>query len=224
MQNEQTLQQMIREFESNMPSEIMDLIKSFDWKKEVRMIVNQNQLMIDTGADLEQSIYLMILGAVQVSDLYQRLIEMHELPEDKAQKIIQEIEVQIFEPLHKKLIELDEKNPVENVASSKDIANRNTILAEIEKEPEPLIKLNFDMKEEEKSPIVQSNPQIDTGIVKSFSINPTKDIENKDPLLAQDKVVEGVQKDPVTAGLTSPTITQVQTPPVAAVDPYRELI
>jgi hypothetical protein len=225
MQNEQTLEQMIKEYEANMPPEIMSLIKSFDWKKEMRTIVNQNQLMIDVGADLEQSIYLMILGAVDVEDVYERLMDIHEIPEDKAQKIIGEIETQIFNPLHKKLIELDSVDTKETKESNETKDSRANILAEIEKEPAPVIpKLNFDaLKQQITAPVVE-----DKGITKPFTIASTKVVDVQEPMLATGKIVEGAQEDPVSAGLKNPTVTQAQ--PVQApekpyvADPYRESI
>lgn len=223
MQNEQTLEQMIREYEANMPPEIMNLIKTFDYKKEVRTIVNQNQLMIDVGSDLEQSIYLMILGAVKVEDLYERLTDTHELPDDKARKIIQEIEMAIFNPLHKKLVDLDKTNPVPNNESNsvEDVTDRDSILAEIEKEPEPIVKPvpKFDPSKINQSP---ERIEQDTGIVKPFSINLTKEVDVKEPELAPGPVAQGIQEDPVAAALTQPTV--VQTPKNYVADPYREPI
>jgi len=235
MQNEKTLEQMIREYEANMPPEILTLIKSFDWKKEVRMIVNQNQLMIDTGADLEQSVYLMILGAVKVDDLYERLMDVHEIPQDKAQKIIQEMENQIFNPLHKKLMELEEKDtqeePVSLVMGEKqsntmeqEVMSRDDILAEIEKESAPIVK---PLNPPANTIPVNKMPE-DKGVTKPFTLASTKEIDVQEPMLSAGKVVEGVQQDPVSAGLKSSTVTQpqpVQTPVAPrANDPYRESI
>lgn len=222
MQNEQTLEQVIREYETMMPPEIMTIIKAFDWKKEVRTIVNQNQLMIDTGSDLEQSIYLMILGAVKVEDLYERLTDAHELPDDKARKIIQEIEVAIFDPLHKKLVDLDKTNPVSNKASSvEDHGDRDSILAEIEKEPEIITKPapKFDPSKINQN---QTQEVQDFGITKPFSINSTKVVDIKESELAAGPVAQGVQEDPVATALTQPTV--VQAPKNYAADPYREPI
>ncbi len=107
MQEEKTLQQMTREFEVNMPQEILDVINAFDWKKELREIVRENNLMLDIGSDLEQSVYLMILGAVKVDAVYERLVETHEIPEDKAQKVLYEIESRIFNQLSERLAKAD---------------------------------------------------------------------------------------------------------------------
>lgn len=221
MQNEQTLEQMIREYETMMPPEIMDIIKAFDWKREVRTIVNQNQLMIDVGADLEQSIYLMILGAVKVEDLYERLTDTHELPDDKARKIIQEIEMAIFNPLHKKLMDLDKEDSSSmEESSSKSDNERNSMLAEIEKETEPISKPapKFDPSKINQNP---KNEEQNSGITKPFSINPTKTIDVKEQELASGPVAQGVQEDPVATSLTQTTVVQK---PKNAIDPYREPI
>jgi hypothetical protein len=224
MQNEKTLQQLTQEYEAQMPPEIMSIIKAFDWKKEVRTIVNQNQLMIDVGTDIEESIYLMILGAIQVADFYERLIDVHELPEDKAQKILQEVENQIFNPLHKKLMELDEK---ESRAELMNGTPRDQILAEVEKEPEPLIKLNIS-----GTPTKPADPvPMSEGIARPFSISGVK--KESVPVVNPVKIpttpplnpVQGVQDNPIATGLTQPTSTQ--TPPTTkpyAADPYREPI
>ena len=230
MQNEKTLQQMIREYEAHMPPEIMNLIKSFDWKKEVRTIVNQNQLMIDVGSDLEEAIYLMLIGVTKAVDLYEQLTEVHEIPEDKAQKIIQEIEVQIFNPLYKKMMELDEKDS-STTSTKAPITPRDEILAEIEKEPEVLIKFNTASKESTPAPKQETSPISDPGITKPFTASPTTTMQVETEKItapagqsntpAQPIVpVQGVQENPVASALTKPTVTAK---PYSA-DPYREPI
>jgi hypothetical protein len=239
MQDDKTMEQSIREYEANMPPEIMDLIKSFDWKKEMRAIVSQNQLMIDVGADLEQSIYLMILGIIKTEDLYERLTDVHEIPSDKAQKIIEEVERQIFNPLYKKIMELDEKpesNPVSapSVLMSPVVApHRDEILAEIEKEPEPLIKLNFSPKKEESvasatpvnlAPTTNVESISDSGVVKPFTLSPEKTVQVEAKQI-EAPVVELVKTEevkPVETALTKPTVASA--PKNYSVDPYREPI
>lgn len=226
MPNEKTLQQLTQEYEAQMPPEIMSIIKAFDWKKEVRTIVNQNQLMIDIGSDIEESIYLMILGAIQVADFYERLVDIHELPEDKAQKILQEVEGLIFNPLHKKLMELETKEPEVEMQMA-PATPRDQILAEVEKEPEPLIKLNFAGSDIKPAEPVSRNQ----GIVEPFSISSVK--KEPLPVEATPKVVstpplnpvQGMQTNPVASGLTQSTATQATTAPKPYVaDPYREPI
>jgi hypothetical protein len=243
MQDDKTLEQSIREYEANMPPEIMNLIKSFDWKKEMRSIVNQNQLMIDVGADLEQSVYLMILGIVSAEDLYERLTDVHEIPDDKAKKIIEEVERQIFNPLYKKIMELDEKaesNPVSTPSvptSSVAAPHRDEILAEIEKEPEPLIKLNFSPKKEESvapvsTPTKPVNPAPATnvesvsnpGVVKPFTLSSEKTVQVEAKQI-EAPVVEPVKTEevkPVETALAKPTVASA--PKNYSVDPYREPI
>jgi hypothetical protein len=232
---EKTLEQMIREYEAQMPPEIMDLIKSFDWKREVRTIVNQNQLMLDVGTDLEQSVYLMLLGAVKVDDLYERLTDTHEMPDDKAKKIIEEAEAQIFKPLHQKLLALDAADEQKEIESKPKGSvppmivmgsqSRDAILAEIEKEPEP-ITIN------KPAPLVETKPvdvpMQNSGIVEPFSLSQTKEIKIEEPALAMGEVAQGVQAEPVSTGLTQPTVMRapVEQPPVKSyvADPYREPI
>lgn len=240
MQNTKTLQQSIREHELNMPSEIINLIKSFDWKKEVRTIVNQNQLMIDVGGDLEESIYLVLLGVVTAEDLYKRLIESHEVPEDKAQKIIQEAESQIFSPMYKKLMELPSEDSVQNETTT-PTTPRDAILAEIEKEPEIFVNLNVaSIKSNKMSNIIETPSSQNVGIVKPFSMNLTPSVEEKEiiqekkieidtlPPLFNMAAVTGVQEDPVASLLTQPTQVQAAAPTLGAkpyaADPYREPI
>lgn len=224
MQDEKTLQQKIQEYEAQMPLEIMNLIKSFDWKKEIRTIVSQNQLMINTGGDLEESVYLMLLGVLEAPDLYLQLTEGYELPEDKARKILQEVEALIFNPLHKKLMELEAKEPEAQVIPT---TPRDQILAEVEKEPEPLIKLNFAGSDIKPAEPVSRNQ----GIVEPFSISSVK--KEPLPVEATPKVVStpslnpvlGMQTNPVASGLTQSTATQATVAPKPYVaDPYREPI
>lgn len=262
MQTEQTLEQQIREYEANMPPEILNLIKSFDWKKELRMVVNQNQLMIDIGSDLEQSVYLMILGVLQAKDLFERLVEVHEMPADKAQKVIEEIEAQIFAPLHQKLVELDDEEvavtpPSAPVAASyasspvpplatfvsvtpapADKTTRDDILAEIEKEPEPLIKINKPVEPVSVTqpvvdvfkPAISLDVENDIGIARPFSLPLAKEVEISEPIITVDSVAKGVQIDPIATGLGQPTSMQAQAPVISAptksyvADPYREPI
>ncbi len=249
MQDEQTLQQSIREYETNMPPEIMDLIKSFDWKKELRTVVNQNQLMIDVGADLEQSVYLMLLGVVKVQDIYERLMDVHELPEDKAKKIIEEIEELIFKPMHQKLMDLEEKETRQsNSLASASLNNptsvpdkepsRDDILAEIEKEPIPVIIKPImapqpvpiaPVVEVAKVETVEVDTENDIRIKRPFSISYSQEVSPSKPLL--EKPAEGVQQDPVSVGLGQATVVKAQEPQASqaptksyVADPYRESI
>ena len=243
MQNQKTLQQMIREYEMNMPPEILDLVKSFDWKKEVRMIVNQNQLLLDVGADLEESVYLLILGIVDIEDIFNRLIETHELPQDKVQKILTEVEKQIFEPMHQKLIALDEKdtpkptaqpqavknslNPILSTPKEPKDMSREDILSEIEKDPEPMIKkeipkIDFDISENQTQSFEEEKPFKDDGIIEPFSLNPDASFSTQ--------VTPQPIDEPVESALTKPTVAQIPVPPPPplkkeyAADPYREPI
>ncbi len=228
---------MIREYEANMPPEIMTLIKSFDWKKEMRAIVNQNQLMIDIGSDIEESVYLMILGVIQVADLYERLTDTHNMPEDKARKVIEEIEMTIFNPLHQKLMALEAVETKNDTSLTQTATRlevpiveptRDDILAEIEKEPEAIV-----------IPITKSEPVVasttpafvedDARIAKPFSLSQSKEIEMEMPAIEMPKPIEGIQSNPVTVGLQQPTVMQAK--PVSeaptksyAADPYREPI
>lgn len=251
MQNQKTTEQLIREYELNMPPEIMDIIKQFDWKRELRMIVMQNQVMIDVGSDLEQSVYLMLLGVAQVEDVFERLIDIHELSEDKAKKILEEIESKIFNPLFKKLSQLDDLEKPESITtqaqSVHDPEDRDGILAEIEKEhvesavrPEivkpiinntivtPEIKINTI-----STPVKESNENtISPGVARPFSFNNNeKVIIKEDPKIIIMEPVKGIQADPISSGLSKPTIVAAplntitpNVPPKAAgaPDPYRE--
>lgn len=238
MQTQKTLQQMIREYELNMPPEIMDLIKSFDWRKEVRMIVNQNQLMLDIGADLEESVYLMILGVIDIEEVFNRLIEVHELPQDKVQKILQEVERQVFDLMHNKLIELEkqdlgaEKKQIATPSSTFDDVHvsRDEILNEIEKEePEIVINTNTPVSTSAQS-TPMSSPDMSTGGVREpFSLTFKK--EEQVPEIRQPVAHETID-DSVDLGLTQSTVAKSPDlppppPPVAksyVVDPYREPI
>jgi hypothetical protein len=238
MQNDKSLQQLTREYETNMPPEIMALIRAFDWKKEVRTIVNQNQLMIDTGADLEESIYLLILGVIKVQDLYQRLIDVHEIPEDKTRKIIEEIELLIFKPLHERLMKIEDEDITTSSGDIKETHSREAILAEIEKEPEPIIKLNLytDVDSEQKSqnqtapisaqPILSTSSKSDAGIVKPFSISSTQTVVPSNPPIESGEIIKDTTAKPVETILQKPTITvnPEQKPKGYVADPYREPI
>lgn len=244
MQNQKNLQQMIREYELNMPPEIMDLIKSFDWRKEVRMIVNQNQLMLDIGADLEESVYLMILGVVQIEEVFERLIEVHNLPQDKVQKILTEVEKQVFEPMHHKLTDLekdDTSTPASSVSSSTppafsisstpvatptkevtfDSISRDEILGEIEKDAEPILP-------KPTTPVVEITPAstpkpfeiptASTGAREPFSFASQKSTPSGMPIITS--IGEDTMQDPVGSALTKPIVAQTEvseskpTPPV----------
>lgn len=246
---DQTLQQMIREHETNMPSEIMDLIKSFDWKRQLRTVVNQNQLMIDIGADLEESVYLMILGVIDVGEVYERLMDVHELPEDKARKVIEEIEKLIFVPLQQKLMNIED--PVEKkeppltqfITTNPNVENkqsRDDILAEIEKEPQQIVVNKPIVPIEPVNPIALTDPLIEeaiitvdepqpVGVAKPFRLNFSKDTETVKPQFDIQDVAEGVQIDSVTTGLAQPTVMQVPVQEAVpaksyVADPYRESI
>jgi hypothetical protein len=139
---------MVREYEQQMPPEIMNMITSFDWKRELREIVHQEALMLDVGTDLEESVYLLILGVIKVEDLYEDLVENHELTEEKAQKVLYEIEGRIFQQLNARLAKMDDDDErtqkkgeatgttVVSGAKPADVS-RDDILAEIEKDEVP---------------------------------------------------------------------------------------
>lgn len=207
MQNETTLEQQIKEFESNMPPDIMKMIKEFDWKKELRMIVQQNQLMIDVGNDLEQATYLLILGVIKSDDMYERLSEVHEIEEDQAQKIMQDLEDRIFNPLYKKLVQLENTNEPQKegiltrAQKSEDPESRDDILAEIEREPHGI-------DEDDEDLILRSIP------------HPSVSIDTRDPRMepgGQTPVQTPVlpHQETQTPGTQAPSTPIVQSPGVA---------
>jgi hypothetical protein len=231
MQNQKTLQQMIREYELNMPPEIMNLIKSFDWKKEVRMIVNQNQLMLDIAADLEESVYLLILGIVDIEEVFERLVEVHELPQDKVQKILTEVEKQIFDPMHHKLTELEKEDTTNipmNSTVSKEVdmnISRDQILNEIEKDIEVIEK-----------PVM---PKINVNLNQTNTYSEDASVGVREPFSLSDApkstpvkpVMQETIHNPIASTLTQPTVARSSEippppPPVRnyAADPYREPI
>ena len=261
MQNEKTLQQLTREYELNMPPEIMELIKAFDWKRELRTISLQNQLMADVAADLEQSVYLMLLGVVKVNELFERMIDVHDLSEDRTKKVLEEVDSKIFTVLHKKLSELEDKEPepvilkpvsVPSIAtiSTNDTQDRDSILAEIEKEEIPGIVISpinkpiMDIKVEEpkttpslgviapKIPENKINIIQNPGVAKPFSFNAEKSIIPEQPKIVATETVKGIQPDPVASGLNKATVMAAPEIPVQsnapvtpkAPDPYREPI
>lgn len=242
MQNDTSMQKQIQEYEAQMPPEIMNVIKSFDWKKEVRMIVNQNQLLLDVGADLEQSVYLMILGIVEIGDVFERLMEVHELPEDKAQKILTEVERQIFGPMHKKLLEVgpeEESNSSSPVSASTPASTsisqskpmtatthalmREEALSEIEKEPEPVIKnippiidLTASKNLSQKSSAPQSGP------IEPFSLSFNTSDDTKEVVLPGEINLAPItensveEKNPVELNLTNSTVVETDKPSMSA--------
>ncbi len=257
MQNEKTIEQLIRQREVNMPPEIMALIQSFDWKKSLRMIVTQNQIMIDVATDLEESVYLMLLGVVSSEEVYERLIESHEFSKDKAKKVLEEIDGNIFTPLFKQLSSLDQdekpQSSVTKAQQPQSLDSRDAILAEIEKEepvvvaktspmpvqvPEPVITINKVaepiMEHKQESPITINKPVVESpGVTKPFSLNADRPIVAENIKLPPVQISQGIQADPISAGLSKTTITvpvaekPVEKAPVrsaGAPDPYREPI
>jgi hypothetical protein len=237
MQNDTTVQKQIEQYEAQMPPEIMNLIKSFDWKKELRMIVNQNQLLLDVAADLEESVYLMVLGVVEIGDVFERLIDVHNLPEDKVQKILTEVERQIFGPMHQKLLEVSSEQP----GSEQGVESREAVLAEIEKEPQPVVRPSIQAIT--PTPII---PQQVSGPSEPFSLNldeeviPIKDEEIKPTIVSVDNIIDTTSidsqtpiilnptsmtetKNPIELNLTQPTAVSAPTKNYVA-DPYREPI
>lgn len=286
MQDDKTLQQMIREHEQDMPPEIMKMIADYDWKRELREIVRQEALMLDVGTDLEQSVYLLILGVVNVADVYEQLVDGHEIPDEKAQKVLYEIEERIFKPLYQKLAKLNQdeedmqKSGGQTIADSSD-ESRDDILAEIEKDHaqpigsnivmpgtgtlpaasmEPVTKKvdaalpNADKSASVSSPVSVTSavpPKLDRlGLHGTPSAPPApapdsasqsggspatsnKPAESRSATApASQAPVQGIQADPIAAGLTKPTITTSPTQMPAtpapaknyAADPYREPI
>ncbi len=146
MKDEKTLKQMVREYEQQMPPEIMNIITSFDWKRELREIVHQEALMLDVGTALEESVYLLILGVIKVEDLYDDLVENHELTEEKAQKVLYEIEQHIFQQLNARLAKMDVGETGSAYIKPKaDDVSRDDILAEIENDVPPPVLSNVVM-------------------------------------------------------------------------------
>ena len=137
---------MVREYEQQMPPEIMNIITSFDWKRELREIVHQEALMLDVGTALEESVYLLILGVIKVEDLYDDLVENHELTEEKAQKVLYEIEQHIFQQLNARLAKMDVGETGSAYIKPKaDDVSRDDILAEIENDVPPPVLSNVVM-------------------------------------------------------------------------------
>lgn len=233
MQNEKTLQQMIQEYEAQMPPEIMNIIKGFDWKKQVRMIVNQNQLLLDVGADLEESVYLMILGIADIEEVFERMMTVHELPQDKVQKILLEVEKQIFEPMHSQLTKL-EPSKTETSSSAPAPVSAQSQVPEPKEESAPVIPQMSasNTQTPPSTPISNSIPQ-SSGIREPFSMNANteEDDDVKIDVDAMDTL------DPVAMNLNQATVSEPEPIPAPekkeenspvekkyAVDPYREPI
>ncbi len=203
---EKNLQQLIKEYEQNMPPEIMKLVHDFEWKRELRMIVQQNQLMIDVGADLEQSVYLIILGVADADEVYERMIDTHNLSEDQARRVLGDIETHIFNPLYKKLVALDsQENDTPGILTraqkSEDPESRDDILAEIEREPQGI-------DEDDEDLILRSIP------------HPSVSIDTRDPRMepgGQTPVQTPVlpHQETQTPGTQAPSTPIVQSPGVA---------
>ena len=193
MQNEKTLQQMIQEYEAQMPPDIMNIIKGFDWKKQVRMIVSQNQLLLDVGADLEESVYLMILGIADIEEVFDRMMTVHELPQDKVQKILLEVEKQIFEPMHSQLAKLepseDKAKPLSSPVPPVDTASSQSSALEPKKQDNPHVipqahsastpNSSTPVNSALSTPISNSVPK-SSGIREPFSIKNDIDTGSKD--------------------------------------------
>ena len=180
--DEKTLQQMIREYEAQIPPDIMNIINSFDWKKEVRIIINQNQLLLDVGSDLEESVYLMILGIVDMEQVFKRMMEIHELPEDKVQKVLIEVEKQIFEPMYSELSKLqpsDEKTKEEPFLTPEPEPE-----SYVPSRPSPFSigKTDTNSVEQKPSPVENVSEQIDIDDPVSSTLN--------QPTVAEPQIVQ----------------------------------
>ena len=209
--DEKTLKQMTREYEQEMPEEILKMINEFDWKRELRGIVRENNLMLDVGTDLEESVYLMLLGAVKVEDVYDRMIDTHELPDDRVQKVLHEIELKIFNPLAKKItgIEGYEDSPEDEKAGSVVLSgaetehSRDSILAEIENDELDArpIPNNIVMPGNRTIPGTSMEKTTATPIVTGAASMPMSDTAN--PVAIKSTPV-GMPTAPATAATPSP--------------------
>lgn len=282
---------MIREYEQEMPPEVMGIITSFDWKRVLREIVRQEGLMLDVGTDLEQATYLLILGVVKAGDVYEELVENHDVSKEKAQKILYEMEQRIFKPMFQKLAEIDgqeedvQKSGGQTITSADE--SRDDILAEIEKDHVQPVGSNIVMpgtgtlpgasmepvtkkvdaatppadKPASSVPAASSAPAapivppkldrlglhttpaatpaattVSPGSAPrpGESLAPSHKTAESRPVTAPaaPTPVQGIQADPIAAGLTKPTITASPTQTTAtpapaknyAADPYREPI
>lgn len=182
MNNTDDIKKLIEEKMLELPESIRDVIVKSGWVNNIRNIVKKYNLRIDQGASLETETLLIMLG-METEDQYKKnLINEAQIDSDTADKITEEVNVQIFSLIRNKLVE--EMNKDEDAK----ISERDMLLKEIEDKDENEI-------------MIPSNPQPPSIQVNNVEQN-QKNISNDFNKTNQNIVTQKLQTPIVSAPKT----------------------
>lgn len=117
------LKEKIEEEMVNLPKELQEVIKSFDWGKATEEIGKKHLLDESEVNDLQTETGLVLIGLTS-ADSYASNVESNVgLSKEEAEKIAAEVDIKIFGPIYKKLSENMEKNLKDRNPNWKQVVN-----------------------------------------------------------------------------------------------------
>jgi hypothetical protein len=105
------LKQQFEEQLAYLPDITQQALKSFDWATGILSIGKKHGLYIDQLEDLQIETMLVLVGLVQPEDYPKELMNRLALSPAETDKIIDDINDEIFTPIHNYIIESENKTP-----------------------------------------------------------------------------------------------------------------
>jgi len=110
-----------------LPQSVQDAITDADVEKKLRKLAAKHKLHLDQWVLLENEIMFSILGLADPKDMAKNIAREVHIDSERAQKLVDEIALQIFQPIHQLLQEeLSEKHPKRKIGNEKESIIKNT--------------------------------------------------------------------------------------------------
>lgn len=130
---ETKIQPEILERFKELPALVQKIITESGWEKTTRRIVEQNNLRIDQGAAIENEVMLTMFGFEKPENFRKNIIKEAELDSETADKIVSDIDQNVFGLIKDKLILETTEDDVDFEEINEKVESREEILSEIEK-------------------------------------------------------------------------------------------
>jgi type III secretion system FlhB-like substrate exporter len=93
---EKSTDEIIKDHYASLPEPVKKAIGSFDWAREIFDIGRSHSLHVDQIGDLQTEVMLVVLGLATPQDFYNQMVGAIAVPNDIAQKIIEEANEKVF--------------------------------------------------------------------------------------------------------------------------------
>lgn len=119
---EKSTDEIIKDHFASLPEPVKKAIGSFDWAREIFDIGRSHSLHVDQIGNLQTEVMLVVLGLATPKDFYDQMVGSIGIPEDLAQKIVEEANTKVFNRIRDFLKDYYDEDGNEKIHSSeKDV-------------------------------------------------------------------------------------------------------